>query len=557
MRGGSETCSFQLCSPSFIQWGSPSSFHLSNASYSPCLRRMGLIGSGFRTAPKRIMYTSIHRHLTCTSQLNASRRKASSFIFYADSFPSQNVNMAASISNSSSRSGSSNHSVMGVLQANRQSISQALWITFAILTGMMFGLVWRNYEIAVEQVAARRSTTLSPSSSAATYTQASLNDQSVRDTHYDEWLLKTHKLRRVQLTEEEVHFGTRDSVQPPPGSLKHPKSGQYLFEDRFLFEEVPILCMVFGRSHKGVRAAAATWTKHCNSVLFFGTFTDKLVPMVKLPPVHGSASHVLFCRAFLATWSRYSNYFKWILITDDETFAVVENARAYVAPLNHSHPYFLGRAIAPFSNHLYNAPESGILLSHGAVAALHKVWHNDSNCEADRLDHGVGKISPRFELSLAIILSKFGALPLDTRDTQQGARFLPFPPEFNLIPGQIPSLHDYWLENVFKIPQGAACCSDVAITFHGINPTQMYLMEYLLYHMAVFGDSEKGLGNQPPPPETLRVRSDLDPENAIDPMVNLIEVGVAHVSDKKISSSKDKYKKKNKKKKKKVIHRKN
>lgn len=42
------------------------------------------------------------------------------------------------------------------------------------------------------------------------------------------------------------------------------------------------------------------------------------------------------------------------------------------------------------------------------------------------------------------------------------------------------------------------CCSDRAITFHGLLPSKMYLMEYILHHLAVFRNSFKGLGNKPP-----------------------------------------------------------
>lgn len=35
--------------------------------------------------------------------------------------------------------------------------------------------------------------------------------------------------------------------------------------------------------------------------------------------------------------------------------------------------------------------------------------------------------------------------------------------------------------------QGMSCCSDFAVTFHYISPNQMYVMEYLIYHLHAYG----------------------------------------------------------------------
>lgn len=35
--------------------------------------------------------------------------------------------------------------------------------------------------------------------------------------------------------------------------------------------------------------------------------------------------------------------------------------------------------------------------------------------------------------------------------------------------------------------QGLDCCSDYAITFHDTSPNQMYILDYLIYHLKPYG----------------------------------------------------------------------
>ena len=89
----------------------------------------------------------------------------------------------------------------------------------------------------------------------------------------------------------------------------------------------------------------------------------------------------------------------------------------------------------------------------------------------------------------------------DSRDSLGRGRFFPFGPASHLQPGLPDASYWYWVYIYYPIKPGFDCCSDTAICFHYVSPNEMYLFDYLIYHLRPFGITNRLTGTAPPPPD--------------------------------------------------------
>jgi len=202
-------------------------------------------------------------------------------------------------------------------------------------------------------------------------------------------------------------------------------------EIAFLRQQVPVACLVFPTSASAASALRDTWGGHCDELFFFShkIFNESI-------PIRGrratSAFHQL-CSA-LKTVKEECKRCKWALVATEDTFALLENLRMMVAPLNASDAHYLGHAMT-FWGKEYNWGDAGYALSKGALDALSVAFPTEAKCEEG------GRFWKNADWYLGKHLAELGVFPVDTRDELGKGRFNGYTFNKMLFPGAI-SLFD-------------------------------------------------------------------------------------------------------------------
>ncbi|XP_022656733.1 C1GALT1-specific chaperone 1-like isoform X1 [Varroa destructor] len=269
------------------------------------------------------------------------------------------------------------------------------------------------------------------------------------------------------------------------------KAGINVSEAQYLFDRVPITCIVFSSNRRQARAVVGTWGRHCNSLDFVANFEDKFVPTT----VKVSEDGHLLCRTirevFLKRFQGKQN--RWVFLASDTTFAVIENLRRMVAPLNSSDIHYLGHAVkkwiprfgsaAPHRPLTVNVARGGIVLSHGAILQLLYTLGPDCSVEEEA----------ELEDSIAVLFSDDIIRP-DTRDYMGRSRFLARPLAKLLRTRKISPYDTFSKDSVYTSPMGSFCCSPMAISLAGVDALEMHLWEFIIARMGVGVPASKDRG---------------------------------------------------------------
>lgn len=226
----------------------------------------------------------------------------------------------------------------------------------------------------------------------------------------------------------------------------------------------------------------ATWINRCNKVMFFSTLNNSELPSIKLGNIQDGEEY-LWGRtkaAFKYAYEQFGREFDWFLKVDDDTYVIMENLRHMLLAHRQDVPIYFGCRLK--HNEIkqgYMSGNAGYVLSREALRKfVVEAMPNSQKCK--REDTGTE------DIEIGKCLENVGVQAGDSRDQKGMHRFMPFIPEHHLTSKKDPNFW-FWKNIYYPMEEGIGCCSENAITFHYVTPNQMYVLEYLIYHLRPYG----------------------------------------------------------------------
>ncbi|XP_062855913.1 C1GALT1-specific chaperone 1 [Trichomycterus rosablanca] len=237
-----------------------------------------------------------------------------------------------------------------------------------------------------------------------------------------------------------------------------------------LTNEVRVYCVIMVTPKALLHWAATneTWSKHCDKAVFYSSESAKVLESVDQQETDE------WVRLHKAIQHAFENAegLRWFFIARPTTFAIIENLKYLVLDKTSSQPFYIGNVVK--SGELeYVEYDSGIVLSHEAVSRLMEVFKDENKCPEQ--GYSLWKLSEEKQLATCL---KYSGVFAENGEDAQGKGLFNKKSVSTLISDSISQNPNDVVE---------ACCSDMAITYGGMTPSQMQVMMYGVYRLRAYG----------------------------------------------------------------------
>ncbi|TSW75978.1 Glycoprotein-N-acetylgalactosamine 3-beta-galactosyltransferase 1-B [Bagarius yarrelli] len=204
-----------------------------------------------------------------------------------------------------------------------------------------------------------------------------------------------------------------------------------------LYKRVRILCWVMtgpNNLEKKARHVKATWSRHCNIVVFMSSVDDPDFPTVGLDTKEGRDQlYWKTIKAFHYVQEKHADDADWFLKADDDTYVVVDNLRWVLANRSADEPVYFGRRFKPYTKQGYMSGGAGYVLSREALRRFVEGFRTKKCSHTTSVE----------DLAMGQCMEKMGVAAGDSRDTLQRETFHPFVPEQHMT-ANFPKSFWYW-----------------------------------------------------------------------------------------------------------------